>query len=77
MITRIKEYRARYSSPRRKSRKSWQCARDESSFGTGKVQPVAQARAYVAKALHTTIDELFTFEGRRAPGPESRVVLVD
>ena len=77
MITRIKEYRARYSLTQEDLAKMVSVRRETIVFlEQGKYNPSLKLAHDVAKALHATIDDLFIFEGDE-PEPESRVVLVD
>ena len=77
MQTKIKEYRARYSLTQEELAKIVGVRRETIVFlEQGKYNPSLKLAHDVAKALHTTIDELFIFDDDE-PGPESRVVLVD
>jgi len=77
MLTRIKEYRARYSITQEELAKKVGVRRETIVFlEQGKYNPSLKLAHDVAKALHTTIDDLFIFDDDE-PGPESRVVLVD
>jgi putative transcriptional regulator len=77
MQTKIKECRARYSLTQDELAKKVGVRRETIVFlEQGKYNPSLKLAHDVAKALHTTIDELFIFDDDE-PGPESRVVLVD
>ena len=77
MQTKIKEYRARYSLTQEELAKIVGVRRETIVFlEQGKYNPSLKLAHDVAKALHTTIDDLFIFDDDE-PGPESRVVLVD
>ncbi|MGB8220427.1 MAG: helix-turn-helix transcriptional regulator [Methanoregula sp.] len=77
MQTRIKEYRTRQSLTQDDLAKKVSVRRETIVFlEQGKYNPSLKLAHDVAKALHTTIDDLFIFEDDE-PEPEIRVVLVD
>jgi len=77
MQTKIKEYRAHHSLTQDDLAKKVGVRRETIVFlEQGKYNPSLKLAHDVAKALHTSIDDLFIFEGDE-PEPESRVVLVD
>ena len=77
MQTRIKEYRTRYSLTQDDLAKKTGVRRETIVFlEQGKYNPSLKLAHDVARALHTTIDDLFVFEDDE-PEPGSRVVLVD
>jgi len=77
MQTKIKEYRARYSLTQEELAKKTGVRRETIVFlEQGRYNPSLKIAHEVAKALHTTIEEIFIFDDDE-PGPESRVVLVD
>jgi putative transcriptional regulator len=77
MQTRIKEYRTRLNLTQEDLAKTVGVRRETIVFlEQGKYNPSLRLAHEVAKALHTTIDNLFIFEDD-GPGPEERVVLVD
>jgi len=76
--TRIKEYRARYSLTQEDLAKKVGVRRETIVFlEQGKYNPSLGLAHDVAKALHTTIDDLFIFDDDEPEPPERRVVLVD
>jgi putative transcriptional regulator len=77
MQTRIKEYRTCHSLTQDDLAKKVSVRRETIVFlEQGKYNPSLKLAHDVAKALHTTIDDLFIFEDDE-PEPEIRVVLVD
>ncbi|MHB8053412.1 MAG: helix-turn-helix transcriptional regulator [Methanoregula sp.] len=77
MQTRIKEYRIRMNLTQEDLAKMVGVRRETIVFlEQGKYNPSLKLAHDVARALHTTIDDLFIFE-EDGPGPEERVVLVD
>lgn len=78
MRTKIKEYRARYSLTQEELAKIVSVRRETIVFlEQGKYNPSLKLAHDVAKALHTTIDDLFIFDDDEPEPPERRVVLVD
>ncbi|OPX61691.1 MAG: anaerobic benzoate catabolism transcriptional regulator [Methanoregula sp. PtaU1.Bin006] len=76
MQTRIKEYRARFSITQEDLAKVVGVRRETIVFlEQGKYNPSLKLAHDVARALHTTIDDLFIFEDD-GPEPE-RTVLVE
>lgn len=77
MQTRIKEFRTRLNLTQEELAKVVSVRRETIVFlEQGKYNPSLKLAHDVARALHTTIDDLFIFE-EEGPGPEERVVLVD
>ena len=77
MQTRIKEYRTLLNLTQEDLAKAVGVRRETIVFlEQGKYNPSLKLAHDVAKALHTTIDDLFIFE-EDGPGLEERVVLVD
>ncbi len=77
MQTRIKEYRSRMNLTQEELAKTVGVRRETIVFlEQGKYNPSLKLAHDVARALHTTIDDLFIFEDD-SPGPEERTVLVD
>jgi putative transcriptional regulator len=77
MQTKIKGYRTRRSLTQDDLAKKVSVRRETIVFlEQGKYNPSLKLAHDVAKALHTTIDDLFIFEDDE-PEPEIRVVLVD
>jgi putative transcriptional regulator len=77
MQTRIKEFRTRLNLTQEELAKVVSVRRETIVFlEQGKYNPSLKLAHDVARALHTTIDDLFIFEDE-GPGPEERVVLVD
>ncbi|HVP96580.1 helix-turn-helix transcriptional regulator [Methanoregula sp.] len=77
MQTRIREFRARYALTQEDLAKKAGVRRETIVFlEQGKYNPSLRLAHDVAKALHTTIEDLFIFENA-LPEPERRVVLVD
>ena len=77
MQTKIKEFRARYSLTQDDLAKKVGVRRETIVFlEQGKYNPSLRLAHDIAKALHTTIEDLFIFEDDE-PEPERRVVLVD
>jgi len=77
MQTRIKEYRTRLNLTQEDLAKSVGVRRETIVFlEQGKYNPSLKLAHDVAQTLHTTIDDLFIFEGD-SQGPEERVILVD
>lgn len=75
MQTKIKEFRARYSLTQDDLAKKVGVRRETIVFlEQGKYNPSLRLAHDIAKALHTTIEDLFIFEDDE---PERRVVLVD
>jgi len=75
--TKIKEFRARYSLTQDDLAKKVGVRRETIVFlEQGKYNPSLRLAHDIAKALHTTIEDLFIFEDDE-PEPERRVVLVD
>jgi len=73
--TKIKEFRARYSLTQDDLAKKVGVRRETIVFlEQGKYNPSLRLAHDIAKALHTTIEDLFIFEDDE---PERRVVLVD
>jgi DNA-binding XRE family transcriptional regulator len=63
MKTRIKEFRARYDLTQEELAKMVGVRRETILFlEKGKYNPSLKLAHNIAKALHTTIDELFSFE---------------
>jgi len=76
MRTRIKEFRARYDMTQADLALKVGVRRETIVFlEKGKYNPSLKLAHDVAQTLHTTIDDLFIFEGDQ--GPEERVILVD
>jgi putative transcriptional regulator len=77
MQTKIKEFRTRLNLTQDELAKVVSVRRETIVFlEQGKYNPSLKLAHDVARALHTTIDDLFIFEDE-GPGPEERVVLVD
>jgi putative transcriptional regulator len=77
MQTKIKEFRTRLNLTQEELAKVVSVRRETIVFlEQGKYNPSLKLAHDVARALHTTIDDLFIFEDE-GPGPEERVVLVD
>ena len=77
MITRIKEYRARYSLTQEELAKKVGVRRETIVFlEQGKYNPSLRLAHDIAKALHAPIEDLFIFEDDE-PEPDHRVVLID
>lgn len=77
MQTRIKEYRARLNFTQEDLAKIVGVRRETVVFlEQGKYNPSLKLAHDVAKALHTTIDDLFIFE-EEEEGRKERTVLVD
>lgn len=77
MQTRIKEYRTHLNLTQEDLAKAVGVRRETIVFlEQGKYNPSLKLAHDVAKALHTTIDDLFIFE-EDGPGLEERVILVD
>ena len=77
MQTRIKEYRTHLNLTQEDLAKTVGVRRETIVFlEQGKYNPSLKLAHDVALALHTTIDDLFVFEGD-GQGPEERIVLVD
>jgi putative transcriptional regulator len=77
MQTRIKEYRSRLNLTQDELAKTVGVRRETIVFlEQGKYNPSLKLAHDVARALHTTIDDLFIFEDD-SPGPVARTVLVD
>ncbi len=77
MLTRIKEYRARFAMTQDDLAKTVGVRRETIVFlEQGKYNPSLKLAHDVAKTLHTTIDDLFIFEDDE-PEQEARYVLVD
>jgi putative transcriptional regulator len=75
--TKIKEYRTRFSLTQEDLAKKVGIRRETVVFlEQGKYNPSLKLAHDVAKALGTTIDDLFLFDDEPET-PESRVVLVD
>jgi putative transcriptional regulator len=77
MQSRIKEYRTRMNITQEDLAKTVGVRRETIVFlEQGKYNPSLRLAHDVARALHTTIDDLFIFEDS-SPVPEDRFVLVD
>jgi putative transcriptional regulator len=77
MITKIKEYRARYSLTQEELAKKVGVRRETIVFlEQGKYNPSLRLAHDIAKALHAPIEDLFIFEDDE-PEPDHRVVLID
>lgn len=77
MQTRIKEYRARVAMTQDDLAKQVEVRRETIVFlEQGKYNPSLKLAHAVAKALNSSIDDLFIFDDDESE-PESRVVLVD
>ncbi len=77
MITRIREYRARYALTQEDLAKKVGVRRETIVFlEQGKYNPSLRLAHDIAKTLNAKIDDLFIFEDD-VPEPERRVVLVD
>jgi putative transcriptional regulator len=77
MQTRIKEYRSRLNLTQGELAKTVGVRRETIVFlEQGKYNPSLKLAHDVARALHTTIDDLFIFKDD-SPGPEELMVLVD
>jgi putative transcriptional regulator len=77
MQTRIKEYRSRMNLTQDELAKIVGVRRETIVFlEQGKYNPSLKLAHDVAQVLHSTIDDLFFFEGD-GPAPEERIVLVD
>ena len=77
MQTRIKEYRARVAMTQDDLAKQVEVRRETIVFlEQGKYNPSLKLAHSVAKALNSSIDDLFIFDDDESE-PESRVVLVD
>ncbi len=77
MQTRIKEYRSRLNLTQEELAKTVGVRRETIVFlEQGKYNPSLRLAHDVARALRTTIDDLFIFEDDSS-GPEERTVLVD
>jgi putative transcriptional regulator len=77
MQTRIKEYRTRMNLTQEDLAKTVGVRRETIVFlEQGKYNPSLKLSHDVARALRTTIDDLFIFE-EDGFGPEERTVLVD
>jgi putative transcriptional regulator len=77
MQTRIKEYRSRMNLTQEELAKTVGVRRETIVFlEQGKYNPSLRLAHDVARALRTTIDNLFIFEDD-SPGNEERTVLVD
>jgi len=75
--TRIKEYRARVAMTQDDLAKQVEVRRETIVFlEQGKYNPSLKLAHAVAKALNSSIDDLFIFDDDESE-PESRVVLVD
>jgi putative transcriptional regulator len=77
MQTRIKEYRTRLNLTQEDLAKTVGVRRETIVFlEQGKYNPSLKLAHDVARALHTTIDDLFIFDDD-GPEQEERIVLVD
>jgi len=77
MQNRIKEYRSRMNLTQEELAKTVGVRRETIVFlEQGKYNPSLKLAHDVARALHTTIDDLYVFEND-SPGTEERTVLVD
>jgi putative transcriptional regulator len=77
MQTKIKEYRSRMNLTQVELAKIVGVRRETIVFlEQGKYNPSLKLAHDIAQVLHSTIDDLFIFEGD-GPGPEERFVLVD
>ncbi len=77
MQTRIREYRTRVNLTQEDLARAAGVRRETIVFlEQGKYNPSLRLAHHIARALHTTIDELFIFD-EDAPGPEERIVLGD
>ena len=80
MLTRIKEYRSRFSLTQDDLAKLVGVRRETIVFlEQGKYNPSLKLAHDVAQALHAKIDDLFIFNDKdpEPESPEQRVVLVD
>ncbi|HDR3346970.1 TPA: helix-turn-helix transcriptional regulator [Bacillus cereus] len=65
LVTRIKEYRAKLNMTQEDLAKSVSVRRETiSHLEKGKYNPSLQLAHDIAKALHSTIDEIFIFEDK-------------
>ncbi len=77
MLTRLKEYRARFSMTQDDLAKKVGVRRETIVFlEQGKYNPSLRLAHDIARVLHAKIDDLFIFDDPE-PEPENKVVLVD
>jgi putative transcriptional regulator len=77
MQTRIREYRTRVNLTQEDLARAAGVRRETIVFlEQGKYNPSLRLAHAIARALHTTIDELFIFD-EDTSGPEERIVLGD